>query len=130
MASPESKVQRLVLTGALLAVLIIVGLLLANIVRHALHHATTTAVTAQVISVRPVSASEVEIHAEVTSQATQTAEIACLVGVELPATPLAFPTRSTVTLRAGESSTLIVRRHLLKPEATRVTSADIAFTCT
>ena len=130
MASSDTKFQRLAFAGALLAVALIIGLLLTNIIRHALHHTSTTAVSTHVLSVRPLSASEVEIHARVTSLATERAQISCLVGVERPATPLAFPTRTTVTLGAGDSVELTVRRHLIKPDAAQVRVSDVAFTCT
>jgi hypothetical protein len=123
-------IKRAALGGVVVAVVLVIGLLLANIIGHALHKTTTTYVTTEVLSVVPLSDSQVAIHVAVTSDAAVDAQVSCLVGVERPAMPLAYPTRTAVHLTPGQRVTFVVDRHLLKPVAAEVDVADVAFTCT
>ena len=118
------------LSGFGVLVLIGLGLLIWNLVNHATHPVSVTPVTTKVVSVAPQGDSAVTITATVTSRGDAAATVTCLVGVERPSTPLAYPTKVTRTLAPGETATLTVTRQLIKPEAQYVATKDVAFTCT
>jgi hypothetical protein len=113
-----------------LVVVVGLSLLVWNIISHATHRTSVTPVATVVRSVSAVDDSHVMVVAEVTSRATTAATVNCLVGIERPATPLAYPVRVTRTLAPGQSATITIERSLLKPQAKFVTTADVAFTCT
>jgi len=127
---PSQKPFYLALGAVALVIAFGIGFLIFNIVSHATNKVTTTPVSTSVVSVTPKGESEVTIVATVTSRSTSTSSVNCLIGVERPATPLAFPIRITEHLAAGESKTITVSRSLIKPQANFVTTTDIAFTCT
>ena len=87
-------------------VAVVVVLLAANIVRHALSPQSTTKVDVTVDTV------------------------SCLVGVARPAMPLAFPIHVTEHLSPGVDRQITIDRALIKPVATTVRSSDVALTCT
>jgi hypothetical protein len=118
------------LAVAALAVLAALGFLISNLVVHSLHQAQKVPVTTSVISVKALSPTESEITASVSSSSSQAGQVSCLVGVEMPSTPLAFPIRVTEQLTAHQTKTITVTRVLLKPYAAQVTTRDVAFTCT
>ena len=118
--------------SGLVVIVIVAGFsfLIANLVTHAIHKTGATPVTTKVVGVRATGPSSVLIAATVTSRSTSTSTVACLVGVERPSTPLAFPIRREITLKAGETQSIVLTRQLLRPEATAVTTADVAIACT
>ncbi|MEI8050363.1 MAG: hypothetical protein WCI12_02885 [Actinomycetes bacterium] len=118
--------------AGLVVVVVVTGFsfLVVNLVTHAIHRAGATPVTTKVVGVRATGPSSVLISAEVTSRSASTATVACLVGVERPSTPLAFPIRREITLKAGETQSIVLTRQLIRPEATAVTLADVAIACT
>jgi hypothetical protein len=127
---PTSRPFFFALAGLGLLVAIGIGFSIFNIVDHATHKTSVTPVITKVISVTPSGASEVTIVAQVTSAAPNVAQVSCLVGVELPATPLAFPIRVNEQLAPGQTQTITVTRQLIKPKAQEVQLQDVAFTCT
>lgn len=130
MAEEEHRGTKIALFGLLGVVILVIVLLASNILRHALNPASTTKVSVAVTGVRVVDPSHVEVTATVTSEADQAATVACLVGIERPAQPLAFPSRLPVDLEAGQTKEVRVERALIKPLAEEVTLSDVAFTCT
>ena len=129
---PEQPSQRpfwIALSGFGVLVLIALGLLIWNLVNHATHPVSVTPVTTNVVSVTPEGDAAVTIVATVTSRGAAEAKVTCLVGVERPSTPLAYPTKVTRQLAPGETTTITVTRQLIKPEARYVATKDIAFTC-
>jgi hypothetical protein len=127
---PSSRPFFVALGGMALVVVIGVGLLVYNIVDHALNHTTTTPVRSVVTSVHPGSPSEITVTATVTSLGLHEAQVTCLVGVVLPADPLAYPSRVQVELAPGQTRTVSVTRSLIKPDAWQVRIDDVAFKCT
>jgi hypothetical protein len=91
---------------------------------------SVTPVSANIVSVTPQGDAAVTIVATVTSRGTSEATVTCLVGVERPSTPLAYPTKVTRQLAPGETATITVTRQLIKPQARFVATKDVAFTCT
>ena len=130
MNEPSSRPFYLALGGLGLLVAIAIGFAIFNIVDHATHKTTVTPVTTKVISVTPSGTSEVTIVAQVTSASATPAQVSCLVGVERPAMPLAYPIRVTESLNPGQTKTVTVSRQLIKPKAQEVQLSDVAFTCT
>ena len=131
MASPPSQKPFSVALGAVGVVIVVgIGFLIFNIVSHATHKVSTTPVTTTVVSVTPVGDHQVTIVATVTSKSSIDSSVNCLVGVERPATPLAYPIRVTEVLHPGQVKTITVTRTLIKPQAAFVRTSDIAFTCT
>jgi hypothetical protein len=121
---------RLGLGGAVLIVGLAFILLVVNLASHAINPASKSPVTTSVDAVRAVSPSEAEVTATVVSRSSVSAQVSCLVGIEMPSTPLAYPIRVTENLKPYESKTLVVQRMLLKPYAEQVTRSDVAFVCT
>ena len=111
-------------------VAVVVVLLAANIVRHALSPQSTTKVDVTVDTVSVVDPSHVRITATLRSEAAEPATVACLVGVARPAMPLAFPIHVTEHLSPGVDRQITIDRALIKPVATTVRSSDVALTCT
>ena len=64
------------------------------------------------------------------SLSKESATVSCLLGIERPGEPLAFPDRHLLELRPGESVPLVTTRQLLRPAAAQVTVADVALACT
>ena len=118
------------LGGAVLIVGLAFILLVVNLASHAINPASKSPVTTSVDAVRAVSPSEAEVTATVVSRSSVSAQVSCLVGIEMPSTPLAYPIRVTENLKPYESKTLVVQRMLLKPYAEQVTRSDVAFVCT
>lgn len=127
---PSQRPFWIALSGFGLLILVGLGLLIWNLVNHATHPVTVTPVTTKVISVAAHGASEVTITASITSHGVAPATITCLVGVERPSTPLAYPIRVSQQLAPGETRSIVVHRQLIKPEAPFVATKDVAFTCT
>jgi hypothetical protein len=127
---PSSRPFWIALGGMAILVLAGISFLVFNIIDHAEHHTTVTPVATSVTSVFAVGDGEVAIEATVTSQAAIAAQVSCLLGVELPAEPLAYPIRVTEQLDPGQTKTIRVTRSLLKPAAHEVELQDVAFTCT
>ncbi len=130
MAQPSNRPFYVTVSVVALGILVVLGLLVANLVTHALHHTTATPVTAMVTDVQALSPSSVRVTATVRSRASIPAQVSCLVGIERPGMPLAFPTRITEQLAPGQTKTVVVTRSLIKPAAAQVRLSDVAFTCT
>ena len=118
------------LLGVGLVLVVALSFAIYNIVSHASHKISVTPVAVSVDHVIVDSPSQVTVVATVQSEATITAEVSCLVGVEMPATPLAYPIHVTETLAPGEQRTISVTRNLIKPLGAQVQTSDVAFTCT
>jgi hypothetical protein len=130
MTEEEPRGIRIALMAIAAVVVVIMVLLASNIIWHALHRTTSTAVKVTVEEVTAIDASTVEIRAILRSETPGTSDVSCLVGVERPATPLAFPIRVSERLDTGVAKQIIVRRSLIKPLASQVTTSDVALTCT
>ena len=118
------------LIGLGVAVGIAFILIATNIIYHATHQVSKTPVATRVLGVHANSASQVTMTLSVTSLSASSSSVSCLVGVELPSTPLAYPTRVTVSLQPYQTSRFAVTRSLLRPQANGVTAQDVAFACT
>ena len=130
MTSPSNRPFYVSLSAVGLLILTLLGLLIFNVVDHALHHTSTTPVISSVTGVRPITASEVEVTATITSVAKQPAQVTCLVGIVRPAMPLAYQSTLTESLSPGQTKTVVVTRMLIRPKAAEVQIADVAFKCT
>ena len=130
MTNEQKPTFKIAVGAVVVAIVVAFGFLVVNLVSHALNHTTVTPVSTSVISVAPHGVSEVTVTASVTSRSNIPATVSCLVGIERPAQPLAFPIRRTVSLQPGQTITLVVSRQLIKPEAQHVTTTDVAFVCT
>lgn len=118
--------------AAIFAAVVIVGLglLVYNVANHALHQTPKTAVTTNVVGVNALSPTESQVTATVHSEATTTSSVSCLIGIEMPSTPLAYPSRVSIELQPGETKTITVTRTLLHPYAAQVQVQDVALVCT
>jgi len=118
----------MVLVGSV--VLVILGLLIANVVSHAVNRTSVTAVSTRVLAVRPLGNDRVTVTTSVTSHAGAAAQVSCLLGIERPGQPLAYPIRVNEELAPGQHRRIVVTRSLLHPLATSVRLSDVAFVCT
>jgi hypothetical protein len=118
--------------AAIFAVLVAVGVgfLVYNVANHALHQTPKTVVTTNVVAVKALSPAEAQVTATVRSDASVASSVSCLIGIEMPSTPLAYPSRVSVELQPGEAKTITVTRSLLHPYAAQVQVQDVALVCT
>lgn len=118
--------------GVVFFVVVAIGLgfLIYNLANHALHQTSKTIVTTDVVGVRALSPTEAQVTATVRSDAAISSSVSCLIGIELPSTPLAYPSRVAVELQPGETKTVEVTRTLLHPYAAQVRVQDVALVCT
>jgi len=125
-----AKLLRICLGLAATLVVLGLGFLITNLILHATSQSSTTPVSTQVLAVRTLSPSQVEVTVTVRSHATTTSHVNCLLGIELPSIPLAYPNRVTLDLAPGQLQQITEIRSLLKPDAAQVTTTDVAFACT
>ena len=112
-------------------VAVALGFLVVNVASHALNQTKKTPVDASVLAVRPLAPSTSEITFAVTSLSSTSSKVTCLVGIEMPSTPLAYPIKVSESLEPHQTKTVtVVRNKLLRPYADRVTVADVALVCT
>jgi hypothetical protein len=127
---PTQRPFYFALGGMALLVLAGIGFLIFNIIDHATHHESTSPVTVDVTSVVASQSNQVSVTATVSSAASSTVTVSCLVGIELPGEPLAYPTTPIIeTIQPNGSVTVVVPKRLLKPVAQQVRVHDVAFTC-
>jgi hypothetical protein len=129
-AEPSSRPFWIALAGVGLVIVIAIGFEIFNLVDHATHHEPTFSVHANVASVRAIGDDKVVISASLTSLESKTSQVTCLVGIDAPGEPLAYPTQVTEQLGPGQTKDIEITRSLLKPAARAVVLSDVAFTCT
>ena len=110
--------------------LFIIGLLVFNIVSHALNKSSTTHVSWSVSQMVAETPTALRLRAGVHSRVDHPATVACVTAVNQPASPLAF--QKTIRLNLGPHKTRVfeVTRYLSKPLAGTVTATNISFYCT
>jgi hypothetical protein len=127
---PSQRPFQIAIAGVAAVIIVFIGLLIFNIVSHALNKASTTRASWTISDVVADTPSQLSFTATIHSRADQQATISCVTAVNQPATPLAFQKTIRVTLAPHETKAIIVTRTLSKPLAGTVTATNVSFYCT